>query len=50
MSEIRQKSLLLTGYLELLLDTEFGANNGDCNDGELPAKKIANNGQYVLPC
>ena len=44
MSEIRQKSLLLTGYFELLLDKVFGAKNGDYDDREMPAKRIASNG------
>jgi kynureninase len=42
MPDLRRKSLLLTGYLEFLLDTHFGTNhtndNGTAN-GEMPSAR-----------
>lgn len=43
MAEIRKKSLLLTGYLELLIDKVFGTENGDANDEEPSAKRSVKN-------
>ena len=48
MAEIRKKSLLLTGYLELLIDKVFGTENGDANDEEPSAKRSVKNGQSPL--
>ena len=44
MAALRAKSLLLTGYLELLLDLTFGAENGCNGDGEPSAKLRKNSG------